>query len=117
MVARRGSRLAINSPMKAFPERIGYVHLKQVDPAVVERVHREGLSFAEAVQLGAMVEPPNGVPAMEPLLEALGGLEAELFAIVEQDLYPCPPDVPKPVATRTRAYLNACGLGPAPRST
>ena len=101
--------------VKAFPDRIGYVHLKQVDPAVVERVHREGLSFAEAVQLGAMVEPPHGVPAMEPLLEVLGGLDAEIFAIVEQDMYPCPPDAPKPIATRTRAYFTSCGLGPSPQ--
>jgi inosose dehydratase len=52
---------------------------------------------------------------MEPLLQELGRLGADLFAIVEQDLYPCEPDYPLPVATRTRTYLNSCGLGPAPR--
>jgi len=101
--------------IRAFPDRIGYVHLKQVDPEVVRRVHAEQLSFAEAVKLGAMVEPPTGIPAMEPLLQELGRLDADLFAIVEQDLYPCEPDYPLPVATRTRTYLNSCGLGPAPR--
>jgi inosose dehydratase len=101
--------------IRAFPDRIGYVHLKQVDPEVVRRVREESLSFADAVKLGAMVEPPTGVPAMEPLLQELGRLDADLFAIVEQDLYPCEPDVPLPVATRTRSYLNGCGLGPAPR--
>jgi inosose dehydratase len=98
-----------------YPERIGYVHLKQVDPEVIRRVREESLSFADAVKLGAMVEPPTGIPAMEPLLEELGRLDADLFAIVEQDLYPCEPGVPLPVATRTRSYLNGCGLGPAPR--
>ena len=82
--------------IRAFPERIGYVHLKQVDPEVVRRVREESLSFADAVKLGAMVEPPTGIPAMEPLLEELGRLDADLFAIVEQDLYPCEPDVPAP---------------------
>ena len=101
--------------IRAFPDRIGYVHLKQVDPEVVRRVHAEQLSFADAVRLGAMVEPPTGIPAMEPLLEELGRLDADLFAIVEQDMYPCEPDYPLPVATRTRTYLNSCGLGPAPR--
>jgi inosose dehydratase len=101
--------------IRAFPDRIGYVHLKQVDPEVVRRVHAEQLSFAEAVKLGAMVEPPTGIPAMEPLLQELGRLDADLFAIVEQDLYPCEPDYPLPVATRTRTYLNSYGLGPAPR--
>ena len=59
-----------------------------------------------------MVEPPHGIPAMEPLVEALSGLEADLFAIVEQDMYPCEPDFPLPIATRTRQYLEQCGLGP-----
>jgi inosose dehydratase len=101
--------------IRRFPTRIGYVHLKQVDPAVVRRVREERLSFADAVKLGAMVEPPGGIPAMEPLLAELGTLDVDLFAIVEQDLYPCEPDYPLPVATRTREYLNGCGLGPAPR--
>ena len=101
--------------IRRFPTRIGYVHLKQVDPAVVRRVREEQLSFADAVKLGAMVEPPGGIPAMEPLLAELGKLDVDLFAIVEQDLYPCEPDYPLPVATRTREYLNGCGLGPAPR--
>lgn len=100
--------------LKRYPERIGYVHLKQVDPVVVERVRRERLSFAEAVRLEAMVEPPRGEPAMEPLVEALAALDKDLFAIVEQDMYPCPPDAPLPIATRTREYLNGLGLRPGP---
>lgn len=97
--------------VRRFPERIGYVHLKQVDRALLERVRAEDLSFAEAVRLGTMCEPPGGIPEMGPLIEALAGLEAELFAVVEQDLYPCEPEVPLPIATRTRRYLGGCGLG------
>jgi len=93
-----------------FPERIGYVHLKQVDPAIRDKVRAEGIGFGEAVRLGAMCEPPNGVPEMAPVLEALAELDhVELFAIVEQDLYPCAPDVPLPIATRTLEYLRGCG--------
>jgi inosose dehydratase len=92
------------------PERIGYVHLKQVDPAVMEKVRAEQIGFGEAVRLGAMCEPPNGVPEMAPVLDALAALDhVELFAIVEQDLYPCAPDVPLPIATRTLDYLRSCG--------
>ncbi|WP_223168133.1 TIM barrel protein [Nonomuraea sp. SYSU D8015] len=98
--------------IRAFPERIGYVHLKQVDPEIVRQVREENLCFAEAVRRGAMIEPPAGVPAMEPLLAELGRLDADLFAIVEQDLYPCPAEVPLPIATRTRTYFNGCGLRP-----
>jgi inosose dehydratase len=92
-----------------FPERIGYVHLKQVDPEVLDTVRAEGLGFGEAVRLGVMCEPPRGEPAMPPILEALAGLDAEIFAIVEQDMYPCEPDRPLPIATRTLGYLRSCG--------
>jgi inosose dehydratase len=91
------------------PDRIGYVHLKQVDPAVVDKVHAEGIGFGEAVKLGAMCEPPLGVPEMPPILKALSHLDAEIFAIVEQDMYPCPPDQPLPIAKRTYDYLTTCG--------
>jgi inosose dehydratase len=92
-----------------YPERIGYAHLKQIDPAVVDRVHAEGIGFGEAVRLGAMCEPPLGRPEMPPILQALAGLDAEIFAIVEQDMYPCPADQPLPIATRTLLYLQSCG--------
>jgi inosose dehydratase len=94
-----------------YPDRIGYVHLKQVDPAVVDEVMQKGIGFGEAVRMGAMCEPPRGIPEMGPILEGLAALDRspELFAIVEQDMYPCPPDVPLPIATRTLDYLTSCG--------
>jgi len=95
-----------------YPERIAYVHLKQVDAAVLARVREEGLGFAPAVRLGVMVEPPLGEPAMPSLVAALGELGRELYCIVEQDLYPCEPDRPFPIAKRTREYFKTCGLGP-----
>ncbi len=92
-----------------FPERIGYVHLKQVDPAIVEQVHADGIGFGEAVKMGVMCEPPLGLPPMPPILEALAKLDVEIFAIVEQDMYPCEPDEPLPIAERTLTYLQSCG--------
>ena len=98
--------------IQRFPDRVGYLHLKQADPAVVDQVEAEGLSFAEAVRRGAMCEPPRGEPDMEALLDAVDQhLDGELFAIVEQDLYPCRPDVPLPVARRTFQYLRDLGVG------
>jgi inosose dehydratase len=98
--------------IERYPDRIGYLHLKQADPAVLEQVRAEGLSFAEAVRRGAMCEPPKGEPGYEALLDAVDRhLDAELFAIVEQDLYPCDPDVPLPIAARTCQYLRELGVG------
>jgi inosose dehydratase len=103
-----GDNLAL---IKSFPDRIGYVHLKQVAPDVLAQVQVQQLGFAQAVRMGVACEPPKGIPAMEPLIEALRHLGTDLFAIVEQDMYPCEPDAPFPIAERTRAYLNSCGLG------
>ncbi|MFD6418177.1 sugar phosphate isomerase/epimerase family protein [Streptomyces sp. NPDC060194] len=96
--------------IEAYGERIGYLHLKQVDPAVLAEVVAEGTPFGPAVARGVMCEPPLGVPALEPVLAAAQGLDAELFAIVEQDMYPCAPDTPLPIAARTRAFLRSCGV-------
>lgn len=102
--------------IRAFPDRIGYVHLKQVDPEIKRKVDAEGLTFAPACVLGVMTEPPNGIPEMPSLLDELATLDVPLFAIVEQDMFPAPPDKPAPIALRTRRYLNSCGLGPQSRN-
>ena len=102
-----GDNLAI---IERAPERIGYLHLKQVDPEVRAKVEAEDLPFGEAVKLGAMIEPPLGIPDLPPLLAAIEKLDIDVFAIVEQDLYPCAADVPLPIAQRTRKYLGSCGI-------
>ncbi|TJZ81571.1 2-keto-myo-inositol dehydratase [Rhodococcus oryzae] len=102
-----GDNLAI---IGDYPDRIGYLHLKQVDPAIVAKADEQGLTFGEAVMLGVMVEPPRGIPELPPLLAAVEKLDVDLFAIVEQDLYPCAGDVPLPIAARTQKYLSGCGV-------
>jgi inosose dehydratase len=96
--------------IRDYPDRIAYVHLKQVDPSIREKAREEGLGFAPAVRLGVMVEPPLGEPDMPAVLSALGSLDRELYCIVEQDMYPCEPDRPLPIATRTREYFARHGL-------
>ncbi|MFE7275312.1 2-keto-myo-inositol dehydratase [Streptomyces sp. NPDC057623] len=99
-------------------ERVGYVHIKRMDPEILVQVAAENLSFGEAVQRGVCVSPPAGVPKPADVVAELARLEAELFVIVEQDLYPRAPDAPLPIAVRTREHLAGCGLSgtqcPAP---
>jgi inosose dehydratase len=94
--------------IEKYPDRIGYLHLKQVNPLVVSQVLDKDLSFPEAVRMGAMIEPPLGVPDMPPLLEAVAGLGRDIEGIIEHDLYPCTPEMPLPIAQRTKAYLSSC---------
>ncbi|HET6353176.1 sugar phosphate isomerase/epimerase [Streptomyces sp.] len=95
--------------IETYGERIGYLHLKQVDPKILAEVVADEVPFGPAVRRGVMCEPPAGVPALEPVLAAAQALDVELFAIVEQDMYPCPPDKPFPIARRTRRFLRSCG--------
>ncbi|GHH83260.1 hypothetical protein GCM10018793_44890 [Streptomyces sulfonofaciens] len=95
--------------IETYGERIGYLHLKQVDTRVLAEVRAQELPFGPAVARGVMCEPPSGAPALEPVLAAAQGLGVDLFAIVEQDMYPCAPDAPLPIARRTRAFLRSCG--------
>jgi sugar phosphate isomerase/epimerase len=96
--------------IRRFRERIGYVHIKQMDAGVLAQVSAEKLSFGEAVKRGVCVEPPAGVPDPAAVVDELSTLDSELFVIVEQDLYPCAPEVPLPIATRTLEYLAGLGL-------
>lgn len=94
-----------------YPDRIGYVHIKQMDPAIVDQADREGLAFGQAVAMGASCEPPAGVPDVESLAKALHKLDRSLFVVVEQDMYPADFDKPKPIAQRTYSYLLSVGIG------
>lgn len=102
-----GDNLAL---INEFPDRIGYLHLKQVHPGLLPDVLKNDIPFATAVQQGIMTEPPYGVPAFGPLLEAMAAIRPETFAIVEQDMYPVASfDDPLPIATRTRDHIAGCG--------
>jgi sugar phosphate isomerase/epimerase len=90
--------------------RVWYVHLKAVDPGVLAQVETERLSFADAVRRDVMCEPGLGIPVLDDLTAALPSLPDGTFVIVEQDLYPCAPEAPLPVAVSTREHLAGCGL-------
>jgi inosose dehydratase len=93
------------------PDRIGYLHIKQMDPAIVARARAEDLAFGQAVAMGASCEPPAGIPDVPSVVRALEARGTDTFVIVEQDMYPVEFDVPAPIAARTYAYLRSVGIG------
>jgi inosose dehydratase len=97
--------------IRHYPERIGYIHIKQMDRAIVDKADREGLAFGQAVAMGASCEPPGGEPDLPEVTKALRELDRDLFVVVEQDMYPCDFDRPKPIAQRTHDYLRGLGIG------
>lgn len=97
--------------IRSYPDRIGYVHIKQMDPEIVARAEAQDLAFGQAVAMGASCEPPTGLPDIASVVEALAELDAEIFVVVEQDMYPVDFDLPKPIAARTHEYLRGVGIG------
>jgi len=102
------------------------------DPAVLEaETARRGLNVSAGTVFTGLHRGPEvwdatwaHVSDIATLTQAMGAehlvvipafwrddkkLDVELFAIVEQDMYPCPPDKPLPIAQRTRAFLRSCG--------
>ncbi|AYD89406.1 2-keto-myo-inositol dehydratase [Actinomyces lilanjuaniae] len=96
--------------IRRYPQRVEYIHFKQVDPAKMSVVRDKDLGFYDAVQLGAICEPPGGVPTAESITREMWRLDPEIFVIVEQDMYPCHPDAPFPIALRTASYLRGARL-------
>lgn len=95
--------------IRKYPQRIGYLHLKQINPQILAKVRAENLTWAAANLAGVMSEPPGGLPDLRAVIEAVEALNKPIFGIVEQDMYPVAFDVPMPIAKRTRSYLLSCG--------
>ena len=73
-------------------------------------VKDKDLGFYDAVQMGAICEPPGGVPTAESITREMWRLDPSIFVIVEQDLFPCHPDTPFPIALRTASYLRGARI-------
>lgn len=93
-----------------YPSRIGYLHLKQVEPDLLAHVLKNDVPFVDAVRLGVMVEPPYGVPEYASVLDAAAAAHPGVVAVIEQDMYPVGDfSKPLPIARRTRKHLEQCG--------
>jgi inosose dehydratase len=93
--------------IKAHPTRIGYLHLKQIDPELRFEVLKNDTAFADAA-IDVMVEPPAGIPDFAPIIEAVSAIDPQIFAIVEQDMPGVDIKLPLGIATRTREHIFSC---------
>ena len=92
-------------------DRIEYLHLKSVDGELRDRVNREKIPFGKAVEMDLFCELAKGTVDFAALAELLKKIDFDGFAIVEQDMFPCPFDKPLPIAKRNRQYLREAGIG------
>ena len=97
--------------IKEYPERIGYLHLKQLEPSLLAEVLKNDVPFDVAVREGIMCDAGEGVPDFGPILEEAAKTTPDIFAIVEQDMFPlASTDTPKPIAAATLRYIKEQGV-------
>ncbi len=97
--------------MRKHQGRVDYLHIKSVDPVVLAVARREGLPFAAAVARGAFCELDRGAVDFSGFGALLQEAQFQGFVVVEQDMYPAPPDKPLPIARANREYLRRLGWG------
>jgi len=89
-------------------ERIGYVHLKDVDPAVLASARERRLSFHAALREYVFCEFGQGMVDIAGVVRTLADGGYRGWLVVEQDTTPRPPTES---ARANRAYLRErCGL-------
>jgi inosose dehydratase len=100
--------------LRRYGDRTEYLHLKDVDPAVLARVQEEHLDFETAVTAGIFCPLDRGVTDFEALRVALVALGFDGVATVEQDVDPAVAADPLRDARESLAYLAEVGLADAP---
>jgi inosose dehydratase len=96
--------------LRKHHRRIRYLHLKNVDRRVQERVEAEKIPFAAAVGMDIFCEPSAGAVDFIAFRDVLEEVGYEGWATVEQDMYPAPFDKPLPIARRTLTYFREIGI-------
>jgi inosose dehydratase len=93
--------------VRTHPERIAYVHLKDVDGNVLEALKRERLGFEDGIRRRVFTELGRGLLDVPALLAALGDIGYDGWLMVEQDSTWL---APTESARASREYLRTLGI-------
>jgi inosose dehydratase len=94
--------------VRKHSSRIGYLHLKDVDPSALAIARDASLGFLDALRHFVFCELGQGCAGISRIVSTLGTRGYCGWVIVEQDT--CPND-PTVTARRNRAFLrDACGI-------
>jgi len=96
--------------MRRHADRIPYYHFKNVDPVLLKKINDEHIDFITGFQSGVMCELDRGIVDFHEVKAFLDQRGFDGFGVYEQDMYPCPPDKPFPIARHNRAVLKTLGL-------
>jgi inosose dehydratase len=93
--------------IRDYPERIAYIHLKDVDGDVLDAVRRDGVDFDDAVRRRVFTELGRGCLDVPGLCDALRAIEYDGWLMVEQDSTWL---APAESARVSRNYLRGLGI-------
>lgn len=96
--------------MRRHHDRIPYIHVKSVNPNILDRTIKEKLTIADATKAGVFCEPYLGAVDFEAFANALSEVNYHGIALVEQDLYRPPADLPIQIAKRARNHFLQAGI-------
>lgn len=99
--------LDVLADMARHWSRIGYMHLKNVDPAVRKRVLEGSLGVTESYVAGVMCPLPSGAVDIGAVMAFLAKQNFQGFCVVEQVLADNSPLSPEALAQENLKYLNA----------
>ena len=74
-----------------YGDRVGHVHIKDVDGAVLARARAEGWSFADALRNYIFTTLGQGIARVPDMVEALLARGYDGYFVIEQDTQPMPP--------------------------
>lgn len=93
--------------MRKVRDRIAYVHLKNVDPAVRQRVLDGQLSVAASYGAGVMAPLPDGAVDIRAVMRFLDQSGFDGPIVVEQDLAENASETPQQLAHRNLEFLRS----------
>lgn len=92
--------------LNRFKDRIGYIHLKDIEPAVARRSRAEQWDYFTSMRNGVFCELGKGSVDFPALLRWLAAQDYRGYCLVEQDILPGM-GTPRESARRNREYLHS----------
>ena len=100
-----GTQEAVMRVLEKHINRVVHVHLKDVRPAILEKVRCEKLSFLEGVRTGSFTVPSDGVISFEPIFACLAQHQYEGWMVVEAEQDPAKAN-PLEYAIKARTFIR-----------
>jgi inosose dehydratase len=89
--------------LEKYGNRVGYVHIKDVDEQVLQKSRENGWSFAQALKSYIFAPLGEGIARVPEVIDSLRRAGYDGWVVIEQDTTP---DDPTKVAERNRSYLE-----------